>query len=61
MLRRLLDVFRRSLDTNKNQTKRQTSISFSPKYLWIRVAVFEKQLAKILDYLVQNHRCVEFS
>ncbi|XP_052800781.1 small G protein signaling modulator 1-like isoform X2 [Mya arenaria] len=46
---------RKSLDTNKNQTKRQTSISFSPKYLWIRVAIFEKQLAKILDYLVQNH------
>ncbi|XP_053375444.1 small G protein signaling modulator 1-like isoform X2 [Mercenaria mercenaria] len=50
------DSSRKSLDTNKNQTKRQTStISFSPKYLWIRVAIFEKQLAKILDYLVQNN------
>ncbi|XP_066982127.1 small G protein signaling modulator 1-like isoform X2 [Macrobrachium rosenbergii] len=26
----------------------------SPKYLWIRVALFEKVLAKIIDYLVQN-------
>ncbi|XP_069998043.1 small G protein signaling modulator 2-like isoform X2 [Penaeus vannamei] len=26
----------------------------SPRYLWIRVALFEKVLAKIIDYLVQN-------
>ncbi|EEB20263.1 run and tbc1 domain-containing protein, putative [Pediculus humanus corporis] len=25
-----------------------------PKYLWIRLALFEKQLAKIIDHLVQN-------
>lgn len=25
-----------------------------PKYLWIRIALFEKQLAKIIDYLVSN-------
>ncbi|RZC32861.1 small G protein signaling modulator 1, partial [Asbolus verrucosus] len=25
-----------------------------PKYLWIRLALFEKQLAKIIDYLVSN-------
>ncbi|KAL4223147.1 Small G protein signaling modulator 2 [Mactra antiquata] len=49
------DPSKKSLDTNKNQTKRQTSIMFSPKYLWIRVAIFEKHLAKILDYLVQNN------
>ena len=50
-------IFRRSLDTNKNlQTKRQMSIGFNPKYLWLRVSIFEKHLAKILDYLVQNNR-----
>lgn len=50
------DPNKRSLDTNKNlQTKRQMSIGFNPKYLWIRVAIFEKHLAKILDYLVQNN------
>lgn len=26
----------------------------SPRYLWIRLALFEKQLAIIIDYLVQN-------
>ncbi|XP_049839017.1 small G protein signaling modulator 1-like isoform X1 [Schistocerca gregaria] len=25
-----------------------------PRYLWIRIALFEKSLAKIIDYLVQN-------
>lgn len=25
-----------------------------PKYLWIRLALFDKQLAKIIDYLVSN-------
>ncbi|KAG8226925.1 hypothetical protein J437_LFUL005682 [Ladona fulva] len=28
----------------------------APRYLWIRLALFEKQLAKIIDYLVQNSR-----
>ncbi|BFZ04787.1 hypothetical protein BsWGS_07825 [Bradybaena similaris] len=45
---------RKSLDNNKNQTKKSTSTSSSPKYLWLRLAIFEKKLAKILDYLVQN-------
>ncbi|CAG5128630.1 unnamed protein product, partial [Candidula unifasciata] len=45
---------RKSLDNNKNQTKKSTSASSSPKYLWLRLAIFEKKLAKILDYLVQN-------
>jgi hypothetical protein len=27
-----------------------------PRYLWIRLALFEKQLAAIIDYLVQNSR-----
>ncbi|XP_071512988.1 small G protein signaling modulator 2-like [Panulirus ornatus] len=31
-----------------------TSSSSPPRYLWIRVALFEKVLAKIIDYLVQN-------
>ena len=52
-----ISTSRRSLDTNKNlQTKRQMSIGFNPKYMWLRVAIFEKHLAKILDYLVQNKR-----
>ncbi|KAK3771333.1 hypothetical protein RRG08_024289 [Elysia crispata] len=46
---------RKSLDNNKNQTKKSTSsIPSSPKFLWLRVAIFHKKLAKILDYLVQN-------
>jgi hypothetical protein len=27
-----------------------------PRYLWLRLALFEKQLAKIIDHLVQNSR-----
>lgn len=27
---------------------------YNAKYLWIRLALFDKQLAKIIDYLVQN-------
>ncbi|XP_070204553.1 small G protein signaling modulator 1-like isoform X3 [Littorina saxatilis] len=50
---------RKSLDNNKNQTKKgqQSSSSgggSSSKYMWLRHAIFEKQLAKILDYLVQS-------
>ncbi|XP_075218300.1 small G protein signaling modulator 2-like isoform X2 [Lycorma delicatula] len=29
-------------------------VSHPPKYLWIRLALFEKYLARIIDYLVQN-------
>ncbi|CAL1537719.1 unnamed protein product [Lymnaea stagnalis] len=46
---------RKSLDNNKNQTKKSSSNVSSPKYLWLRVAIFEKKLAKILDYLVQHN------
>ncbi|KAH9503178.1 Small G protein signaling modulator 1 [Bulinus truncatus] len=46
---------RKSLDNNKNQTKKTSTSVSTPKYLWLRVAIFEKKLAKILDYLVQNH------
>lgn len=46
---------RKSLDSGKAQPKK-TLPSYSPKYLWLRIAIFEKQLAKILDYLVQNNR-----
>ncbi|GFO01147.1 small G protein signaling modulator 1 [Plakobranchus ocellatus] len=46
---------RKSLDNNKNQTKKSaSSVSTSPKFLWLRIAIFHKKLAKILDYLVQN-------
>ncbi|KAI8740035.1 small G protein signaling modulator 1 [Biomphalaria glabrata] len=46
---------RKSLDNNKNQSKKNSTSVTTPKYLWLRVAIFEKKLAKILDYLVQNH------
>ncbi|XP_056018414.1 small G protein signaling modulator 1-like isoform X5 [Ostrea edulis] len=42
---------RKSIDSNKNPTK----LACLPRYLWIRLAVFQKQLHKILDYLVQNY------
>ncbi|XP_041347892.1 small G protein signaling modulator 1-like isoform X3 [Gigantopelta aegis] len=45
---------KKSLDNNKNQTKKSVS-SYNPRYRWIRISIFEKQLAKILDYLVQNN------
>lgn len=32
----------------------QNNVNSLPKYLWIRLALFEKQLAKIIDYLVAN-------
>lgn len=28
--------------------------SFVPRYLWIRIALFERQLAKIIEHLVSN-------
>ena len=46
---------RKSLDNNKNQTRKMAT-SYNPKYLWIRLALFEKQLAKVIDYLVQHTR-----
>ena len=44
---------RRSLDNNKNVSSNKKA-QFNAKYLWIRQALFEKQLAKIIDYLVNN-------
>ncbi|KAJ8312133.1 hypothetical protein KUTeg_009506 [Tegillarca granosa] len=50
------DSNKKSVDSNKNQTSRKLALqSYNPRYLWIRIAIFEKQLAKILDYLVQNN------
>ncbi|KAL5017363.1 hypothetical protein ScPMuIL_006952 [Solemya velum] len=46
------DINKKSID--KSPPKRP-STTYNPKYLWIRLAIFEKQLAKILDYLVQNN------
>ncbi|XP_071179401.1 small G protein signaling modulator 1-like isoform X2 [Mytilus edulis] len=45
---------KKSIDSNKNQTRKPPR-SLNPRYLWIRLSVFEKQLAKILDHLVQHH------
>lgn len=28
----------------------------NPRFLWIRLALFEKKLAKIVDHLVQNSK-----
>ncbi|EFA05501.2 small G protein signaling modulator 1 [Tribolium castaneum] len=41
---------------NKPTLKKNASLPSNPlpKYLWIRLALFEKQLAKIIDYLVSN-------
>ncbi|XP_063219089.1 small G protein signaling modulator 2-like [Bacillus rossius redtenbacheri] len=38
----------------KCPSKISTCASPTPRYLWIRLALFEKQLAKIIDYLVKN-------
>ena len=47
-------ICRKSIDANKNQANRKTG--YNSKYLWIRLALIDKQLAKIIDYLVQNWR-----
>nr|KAG5690241.1 hypothetical protein BaRGS_026693 [Batillaria attramentaria] len=44
----------KSLDNNKNQTKKTQTAASIGKYLWLRHAIFEKHLAKILDYLVRR-------
>ncbi|XP_074643721.1 small G protein signaling modulator 2-like isoform X2 [Tubulanus polymorphus] len=49
-----VDGSKKSLDSNKNQTSKKPNIFYNPKYLWIRMALFEKNLAKIIEYLVQN-------
>lgn len=38
----------------KNTSNVSLVVSQTPKYLWIRLALFEKYLARIIDYLVQN-------
>ncbi|XP_025837665.1 small G protein signaling modulator 2-like [Agrilus planipennis] len=54
------DVNRRSSSSSDSTTKPVLKKNSSlqniplPKYLWIRLALFEKQLAKIIDYLVSN-------
>ncbi|KAK3084137.1 hypothetical protein FSP39_008789 [Pinctada imbricata] len=48
------DLSKKSVDSNKNQMRRMVQ-SYNRLYLWLRLAIFEKQLAKILDYLVQNN------
>lgn len=51
---------RRSSSSSDSLTKPalKKNLSFQmnplPKYLWIRIALFEKHLAKIIDYLVSN-------
>ncbi|XP_036370734.1 small G protein signaling modulator 1-like isoform X4 [Octopus sinensis] len=45
--------FIKSLDSGKTQPKKSLP-SYNPKYLWLRISIFEKHLAKILDFLVQN-------
>ncbi|CAI9744344.1 Hypothetical predicted protein [Octopus vulgaris] len=47
------DPTRKSLDSGKTQPKKSLP-SYNPKYLWLRISIFEKHLAKILDFLVQN-------
>ncbi|XP_060533466.1 small G protein signaling modulator 1-like isoform X3 [Cylas formicarius] len=54
------DPNRRSSSSSDSLTKPtlKKNLSFSanplPKYLWIRVALFDKQLSKIIDFLVSN-------
>ncbi|XP_017774865.1 PREDICTED: small G protein signaling modulator 1-like isoform X1 [Nicrophorus vespilloides] len=43
-----------SLTLKKNLSVQSAGPPAAPKYLWIRLALFEKQLAKIIDYLVTN-------
>lgn len=31
---------------------------YAPKYLWIRLALFDKKLSSIIDYLADNNRQV---
>lgn len=55
-----LEPSRRSSSSSDSLTKPALKKNLSlqmnplPKYLWIRIALFEKQLAKIIDYLVSN-------
>ncbi|CAH1801547.1 unnamed protein product [Owenia fusiformis] len=48
-----MDESKKSVDNNKNHSKRPT-LAYSSKYLWIRVALCQKVLDVILDHLVEN-------
>ncbi|XP_059487070.1 small G protein signaling modulator 2-like isoform X2 [Neocloeon triangulifer] len=39
---------------NSLSTSGNANAPATPRYLWLRLALFEKQLAKIIDHLVQN-------
>lgn len=45
------------LGVNKPPLQKRNSVA-TIKYLWIRLALTEKQLAKIVDYIVANSRYV---
>ncbi|KAF5286575.1 hypothetical protein FQA39_LY16258 [Lamprigera yunnana] len=56
-----LDPNRRSSSSSDSTTKpilmknmSLQNVNLLPKYLWIRLALFEKQLSRIIDYLVGN-------
>lgn len=56
-----IDPNRRSSSSSDSTTKpvlmKNASLqnaNLLPKYLWIRLALFEKQLSRIIDYLVSN-------
>ncbi|CAM1308797.1 SGSM2 (predicted) [Pycnogonum litorale] len=42
------------ISNSMNQKTRPYTFQNNPRYLWIRIALFEKQLAKIIDHVVQN-------
>ncbi|KAF2897510.1 hypothetical protein ILUMI_08666 [Ignelater luminosus] len=56
-----IDPNRRSSSSSDSTTKpvlmknaSLQNVNLLPKYLWIRLALFEKQLSRIIDYLVSN-------
>ena len=64
----LIDLFSSgsgdSMGRNPKLTKRTPSTSgnaVAPKYIWIRVALLEKCLPQIIDYLVENSRQAQHS
>jgi RUN domain. len=42
--------------TSSGSSAQTLQVTPLPKYLWIRLALFERVLASIIDYLVQNAR-----
>lgn len=53
---RLYFVYRKTTDGGASASKQAIARKYNSKYLWIRLALFEKQLAKIVEYLVENSR-----